>query len=77
MLMTDIIAKKRDGVELSAAEIEFFVRGVTDGSIPDYQTAALLMAIVWRGMNRRETAGPHAGHDAQRGHAGTSAASPA
>ena len=55
MLMTDIIAKKRDGVELSAAEIEFFVRGVTDGSIPDYQTAALLMAIVWRGMNRRET----------------------
>ena len=55
MLMTDIIAKKRDGGELSAAEIEFFVRGVTDGSIPDYQTAALLMAIVWRGMNRRET----------------------
>ena len=55
MLMTDIIAKKRDGGELSGGEIEFFVRGVTDGSIPDYQTAALLMAIVWRGMNRRET----------------------
>ena len=55
MLMTDIIAKKRDGGELSAEEIEFFIRGVTDKSIPDYQTAALLMAIVWRGMNRRET----------------------
>ena len=55
MLMTDIIAKKRDGGELSAEEIEFFIRGVTDQSIPDYQTAALLMAIVWRGMNRRET----------------------
>ncbi len=55
MLMTDIIAKKRDGGALSREEIEFFVRGVTDGSIPDYQTAALLMAIVWRGMDRRET----------------------
>ena len=55
MLMTDVIAKKRDGGELSAQEIEFFINGVTDGSIPDYQTAALLMAIVWRGMTRRET----------------------
>ena len=55
MLMTDIIAAKRDGGELTREQIEFFVRGVTDGSIPDYQSAALLMAIVWRGMNRRET----------------------
>ena len=55
MLMTDIIAAKRDGGELTRGQIEFFVRGVTDGSIPDYQSAALLMAIVWRGMNRRET----------------------
>ena len=55
MLMTDIIAKKRDGGELSTEEIEFFIKGVTDGSIPDYQTSALLMAIVWRGMTRRET----------------------
>ena len=55
MLMTDIIAAKRDGGELTREQIEFFVRGVTDGSIPDYQSAALLMAVVWRGMNRRET----------------------
>ena len=53
--MTDIIAAKRDGGELTREQIEFFVRGVTDGSIPDYQSAALLMAVVWRGMNRRET----------------------
>ena len=53
MLMTDIIAAKRDGGELTREQIEFFVRGVTDGSIPDYQSAALLMAVVWRGMNRR------------------------
>ena len=55
MLMTDIIAKKRDGGALSTEEIKFFTKGVVDGSIPDYQTAALLMAIVWRGMDRRET----------------------
>lgn len=55
MLMTDIIGKKRDGGELTTEEIQFFIDGVTDGSIPDYQTSALLMAIVWRGMNRRET----------------------
>ena len=44
-----------DILELSAEEIRFFIDGVTDGSIPDYQTSALLMAIVWRGMTRRET----------------------
>ena len=55
MLMTDIIGKKRDGGELSREEIEFFIKGVVDGSIPDYQTSALLMAIVWRGMTLRET----------------------
>lgn len=55
MLMTDIIAKKRDDEELSTAEIEFVIKGYTDGSIPDYQMSALLMAIVWRGMSRRET----------------------
>ena len=55
MNIVDIIAKKRDGDELSSAEIQFFVRGVVSGSVPDYQAAALLMATYLRGMNRRET----------------------
>ncbi|MGC8880654.1 MAG: hypothetical protein ACP5R2_15675, partial [Anaerolineae bacterium] len=40
MRAVDIIAKKRDGLELSTAEIEFFVQGYTEGHIPDYQAAA-------------------------------------
>ena len=55
MRMYDIIKKKRDGGELSTEEIDFFIGGVTDGSIPDYQISALLMAIYYRGMNVRET----------------------
>lgn len=55
MRTIDLIEKKRDGGELSTAEIEYFVRSVTDGSVPDYQQAALLMAIYLRGMSRRET----------------------
>ncbi len=55
MRMYDIIKKKRDGGELSTGEIDFFIRGVTDGSIPDYQITALLMAIYYRGMTVRET----------------------
>ena len=56
MRIVDIIESKRDGRELSDEEIRFFVRGYTDGSIPDYQASALLMAILFRGMNKRETA---------------------
>ncbi len=56
MRMYDIIECKRDNAELTKEQIGFFVRGVTDGSIPDYQTSALLMAICINGMNARETA---------------------
>ena len=55
MRMVDIIEKKRDGKKLSGNEIEFFVKGVVDGSIPDYQTSALLMAICLNGMDDEET----------------------
>ena len=55
MRMYDIIHKKREGNELSDEEIAFFVEGFTKGEIPDYQAAALCMAIYFRGMNKRET----------------------
>ena len=51
----DIIAEKRDGAELSSEEIKFFVRSITNGSIPDYQASAWLMAVYIRGMTQRET----------------------
>src|SRR5262245_12361903 len=53
--MSESIARKRDGGRLSAGEIESWVRGVTEDAIPDYQSAALLMAIFLRGMDREET----------------------
>ncbi|MFW5942046.1 MAG: thymidine phosphorylase [Chloroflexota bacterium] len=53
--MVDIIERKRDGLALSEEQIAWFVRGVTGEDIPDYQTAALLMAIYFQGMDRRET----------------------
>lgn len=55
MRMYDIIKKKRDGLELTSQEIEFVVNGYVSGNIPDYQMAALLMAIFLKGMNQRET----------------------
>jgi pyrimidine-nucleoside phosphorylase len=55
MAMADIIARKRDGLALSREDIETFVAGVTDGTVPDYQASALLMAITLRGMNEEET----------------------
>ncbi|NLY43821.1 MAG: pyrimidine-nucleoside phosphorylase [Clostridiaceae bacterium] len=55
MRVYDIIAKKRDGLELSKEEIYFWVKGYTSGEIPDYQISALLMAIFLNGMSKRET----------------------
>ena len=56
MRAVDLIRHKRDGGTLDRAEVDFFVAGVTDGSLPDYQVAALLMAILLRGMSTEETA---------------------
>ena len=56
MRATDIIRAKRDGEALTREAIETFVAGVTDGSFPDYQASALLMAIVLKGMTAEETA---------------------
>ncbi|TKI83941.1 pyrimidine-nucleoside phosphorylase [Bacillus mycoides] len=56
MRMVDIIAKKRDGKELTTEEINFFINGYTDGSIPDYQASALAMAIFFKDMTDRERA---------------------
>lgn len=56
MNMYDIIQKKRDGKELTEKEIQYFINGYTKGDIPDYQVSALLMAIFFQKMNKRETA---------------------
>ncbi|MBR5973866.1 MAG: thymidine phosphorylase [Clostridiales bacterium] len=56
MNMLELVEKKRDGIALSKDEIEFFVHGVTDKTIPDYQISAFLMAVLFRGMNDQETA---------------------
>ena len=54
--MYDILQKKRYGEELTREEIGFFIRGYTEGSIPDYQAAAFCMAVCFAGMTDRETA---------------------
>src|SRR5579863_3749685 len=56
MRAVDLIRKKRDAAELSREEIEFLISGATHDRIPDYQIAAFLMAVVWRGMTRAELA---------------------
>ena len=55
MRMYDLIQKKRDGGELSEQEIRWFIEGYSKGEIPDYQVAALCMALYFRGMNLEET----------------------
>jgi pyrimidine-nucleoside phosphorylase len=54
MRAVDIIIKKRDGLELTRDEIEFFIKGFTGGEITDYQASAWAMAVLLRGMNPRE-----------------------
>ncbi|MBD0406979.1 pyrimidine-nucleoside phosphorylase [Bacillus siamensis] len=56
MRMVDLIVKKQNGKELTTEEIQFFVKGYTDGSIPDYQASALAMAIYFQDMTDRERA---------------------
>ena len=55
MHMTDLIEKKKQGLELTEEEIRFIVNGYTAGDIPDYQMSALMMAILFRGMTIPET----------------------
>ncbi|MBX4269856.1 pyrimidine-nucleoside phosphorylase [Clostridium estertheticum] len=56
MRMVDVISKKRDGKELTTKEINFFIEGYTNGTIPDYQASSLAMAIYFQDMNDRERA---------------------
>lgn len=55
MLMSELILKKRDGNALTTEEITFMINGYVDGSIPDYQMSAMLMAIYYQGMTAQET----------------------
>lgn len=56
MRMYDIIKKKRDGFSLTKEEIDFFIKGYVDGTIPDYQASAFCMAVFYKGMTEEETA---------------------
>ena len=56
MRMVDIILKKREGKALSEEEIRFWIKGIVSGEIPDYQSSAMTMAIVFQGMNKKEVA---------------------
>ena len=56
MRTVELVERKRDGGRLTRDEIAFLVSGYTNGEIPDYQMSAFCMAVVWRGMDMRETA---------------------
>jgi pyrimidine-nucleoside phosphorylase len=56
MKTVDLIRKKRDGGKLTREEIQYLIRGYVDGSIPDYQVSALLMAVYFKDMDDEETA---------------------
>ena len=55
MRMYDLILKKREGGCLTEAEINYIVKGYTQGSIPDYQMSAFLMAVYFKGLSDEET----------------------
>lgn len=55
MNVIDIITKKRDGLAMNQSEIDYMVKGISDGSIPDYQISAWAMAVYFQGMNEQET----------------------
>lgn len=55
LIPAELIKRKRNGEQLSDAEIKFFIESYTAGSLPDYQMAAFLMAVFFRGMSDRET----------------------
>ncbi|HCP31719.1 TPA: pyrimidine-nucleoside phosphorylase, partial [Candidatus Acetothermia bacterium] len=55
MKTVDLIRKKRDGEKLTREEVEFLIEGYVERKVPDYQVAALLMAIYFQGMNDEET----------------------
>lgn len=55
MNVQELIIKKREGQVMNQEEIEFLVKGISDGSVPDYQIAAWAMAVYFQGMNERET----------------------
>ena len=56
MRVVELIERKRDGGKLTADEIDALVQGYTKGDVPDYQMSAFCMAVVWRGMDAKETA---------------------
>jgi pyrimidine-nucleoside phosphorylase len=56
MRVAELIERKRDGGKLTADEIDALVQGYTKGDVPDYQMSAFCMAVVWRGMDAKETA---------------------
>jgi pyrimidine-nucleoside phosphorylase len=56
MRVVELIERKRDGGKVTAEEIDALVQGYTKGDVPDYQMSAFCMAVVWRGMDAKETA---------------------
>ena len=70
MRAIDIIVKKRDGLELNKAEIEFFINGYTQGDIPDYQASAWAMAVLLRGDDGGGDYEPDPGDGCHRRHVG-------